>query len=221
MPKGQQKASYIFDRIRNHNFHPIKDGFTYDRDLNTQGVADLKDNDWRVRTFAVRDLIRMDNSVENDLIAALKDRNSHVRHIAAKVLGIIGSESAVSDLVNSLLFDEHEVVRAQAAISLWHIGKKSSLESLKKAKADDNSKDVMHQAELAIYAIEKGYSATPELKKAYEKISEQSFDEVEAGKLAPDFSLPDTANNEWNLSDRIGEKPIVLIWIFATTSFLN
>ncbi|MEX0771036.1 MAG: HEAT repeat domain-containing protein [Balneolaceae bacterium] len=208
-------ASVIFDRIRDHDFHPIKDGFTYDRNLDTQGVADLRDRDWKVRTFAVRDLVQLGNSIEGDLIAALNDRNSHIRHIATKVLGILHSETAVSDLEKTLLEDDDEVVRAQAAVSIWQIGKKRSLGALRKAKTSDESKDVMHQAELAIHAIRKGYTATPELKKAYENISEQTFNEVEEGKKAPDFTLPDTDENEWRLSDKIGEKPIVLIWIFA------
>lgn len=215
METDQHKVSAIFDRIRNHDFHPIKDGFTYDRDLDTQGVANLDDEDWRIRTFAVRDLVRLGDSVENDFIAALNDTDSHVRHAAAKVLGILQSENAVSDLERSLLEDDHEVVRAQAAVSLWHIGNKRSLGALKDAKDSDVSKDVMHQAELAIYAIENSYSATPELKEAYQDISEESLNEVKIGEKAPDFTLPDTDNIEWKLSDKIGEKPIVLIWIFA------
>lgn len=210
-----QRVSAIFDRIKNHDFHPIKDGFTYDRDLDTQGVVDLMDGDWRLRTFAVRDLVRLGDSIEADLIAALNESNSHIRHIAAKVLGILQSEAAVSDLEKSLFEDDHEVVRAQAAVSLWQIGKKRSLEALNHAKANDESKDVMHQAELAIYAIENGYSATPDLKDAWQSINEQSFNQVEIGEKAPDFTLPDTDEEEWKLSDRIGEKPVVLIWIFA------
>lgn len=208
-------VSEIFNRIRNHDFHPIKDGFTYDRNLDTQGVADLTDGDWRVRTMAVGDLVQLGNSIMNDLITGLKDNNFHIRHVAAKVLGILQSEHAVSDLEKVLLEDNHEVVRAQAAVSLWHIGKKRSLQALNKVKKNDNSKDVRHQAELAIYAIQNEYSATQELKKAYQNINDQSFNEVEIGTKPPDFTLPDTGNNEWRLSDKIGEKPIVLIWIFA------
>src|SRR5260370_42492923 len=50
----------ILSQVRKHDFHPIRDGFTFDRHLNTHGVASLNDQDWRVRTLAVRDLVRLD-----------------------------------------------------------------------------------------------------------------------------------------------------------------
>ena len=52
----------ILSRVAAHEFHPIRDGFTYDRDLNKHGVASLEDQDWRVRTLAVRDLVRFATS---------------------------------------------------------------------------------------------------------------------------------------------------------------
>jgi len=39
-------------RVREHAFHPIRDGFTFDRSLDEHGVADLNDGDWRVRLFS-------------------------------------------------------------------------------------------------------------------------------------------------------------------------
>jgi len=209
------EVDQIFDQVRRHDFHPIKDGFTYDKNLDEHGVADLNDRDWEVRTFAARDLVKQGDMIGDNLTEALNDPNEHVRHIAAKVLGIIKYGAGVESLTNTLLNDDHEVVRAQAAVSLWQIGDKRALEALKKSHENDESKDVRHQAELAIHALENGYSATDELKKTYKNIDESSYDSVEVGKKAPDFSLPDTDGNEWRLSDQIGEKPIVLIWIFA------
>lgn len=58
MTTDKQNIAAIFDCIRGHHFHPIKDGFTYDRDLDKEGITDLEDKDWKVRTFAVRGLIR-------------------------------------------------------------------------------------------------------------------------------------------------------------------
>lgn len=38
---------------------------------------------------------------------------------------------------------------------------------------------------------------------------------VECGKATPDVTFHDTEGPNWSLSDVRGEKPVVLIWIFA------
>jgi len=215
MAESRVEIEQIFDRVRTNDFHPIKDGFTYDKNLDEHGVADLNDRDWEVRTYAVRDLVQQGDMIADSLIQALNDSNEHVRHVAAKVLGIIKYEAGVESLTKLLLHDEDEVVRAQAAVSLWQIGIKDALNALKTSNETDESKDVRHQAELAIHALENEYSATRQLEEAYKRIDKSQYNCIEVGKTAPDFSLPDTDDNQWKLSDQIGEKPIVLIWIFA------
>jgi alkyl hydroperoxide reductase subunit AhpC len=215
MKTFQDNILAIFDRIRTHNFHPVRDGFTYDRNLDEHGVADLNDRDWLVRTLAVRDLVRIGKPAENYIISALLDENHHIRHVAAMTAGILRSFKSVENLESTLLEDSHEVVRSQAAVSLWQIGDKDSSRVVKKAEKEDNSKDVRHQAELAAYAIRNNYTAAPELAEAWRNLEEDNFNKVETGKKAPDFELPDTENRKWQLSDHIGEKPVVLIWIFA------
>ncbi|HIL24058.1 MAG TPA: hypothetical protein EYG19_01465 [Verrucomicrobia bacterium] len=44
----------IMQRVSRHSFHPLRNGFTHDRTLKENGVVDLKDQDWQVRTLAVR-----------------------------------------------------------------------------------------------------------------------------------------------------------------------
>ncbi len=48
----------VFRLVSSHEFHPVRNGFTRDRDLGKDGVTSPDDLDWRVRTLAVRDLIR-------------------------------------------------------------------------------------------------------------------------------------------------------------------
>ena len=211
----KEEIKKIVERLRNHDFHPIKDGFTYDKHLNTHGVADLNDDDWIVRTYAVRDLVAMGESVAENLVDLLDDTDKHVRHVAAKVLGIFKAGEAVKPLCHTLLNDKHEVVRAQAAVSLWQIGDPKALDAFNEAWYQDDSKDVRHQAELAKHALEKGISATNHLRKAHEEITENKFNMIEIGKKAPDFALRDTEHNSWQLYDHMGNKPMVLIWIFA------
>lgn len=207
--------SAVLARVRVHDFHPIRDGFTFDRQLNKHGVARLDDQDWRVRTLAVRDLVRLGASGIPALVTALEDKNAHVRHVAAMVLGITRATDAVAALEVTLSKDDDSVVRSQAAIALGQIGQPSSLAAVQAAQKDDKSKDVQHQAELAAYAIEHGKTATPELAKSYAALDESTFGRVQVGKLASDFQLTDTEGKTWRLADFRGNKSVVLIWVFA------
>lgn len=213
--QASAKVSAILSRIASHDFHPIRDGFTFDRQLNKHGVASLDDQDWRVRTLAMRDLVRLGASATPALITALGDKNEHARHVAAMVLGITRATNAVAALERTLREDDDSVVRSQAAIALGQIGQRSSLAAVQAAQKDDKSKDVQHQAELAAYAIEQGKTATPELARAWTALDETKFGRVSVGQPAPDFQLPDTEGKSWRLSDFRGKKPVVLIWVFA------
>lgn len=213
---GNTDVSSVIKRVKNHSFHPIKDGFTYDKDLNVQGVADFDDKDWLVRTLSVRDLVCANGemSVEK-MMHALNDKNPHVRQIVSMALGILGEKKAVESLKMMAAVDPDEVVRAQVVKSLGQINDPGSLEILTSAKENDESKDVRHQAALAEYAVKKGYRVTPELALAFQQLNETNFHQAEIGKTPPMFNLPDTKGNTWDLSDHLGKSPIVLVWIFA------
>lgn len=82
-----KQAEDILDRVRKHDFNPLRDGFTLDRHLNKQGVASLSDKDWLVRTLAVRDLVRLGVPATVALSSALKaaqtdDKSRDVQHQA-------------------------------------------------------------------------------------------------------------------------------------------
>lgn len=205
----------ILQRVAQHSFHPIRGGFTFDRELNKHGVVDLDDRDWLVRTLAVRDLVRAGLPAESEIVAALEHSNAHVRHVAVMSLGIVRSTNAVARLEAVLLKDPDDVVRSQVAQALSQIGQSRSLDVLRLALKDDKSKDVRHQAELALHAIEHGHAATPELAAAYRALDERRFGRAKVGEPAPDFQLPDTDGRVWKLADFRGRKPVVLIWIFA------
>jgi alkyl hydroperoxide reductase subunit AhpC len=214
-PTQPMEIQTILERVAGHEFHPIRDGFTYDRHLDKHGVADLDDPDWGVRLLAVRDLVRLGPTAGPALITALEHTNGHVRHVAAMTLGILEIQDAASALEQALLDDPDDVVRAQAAVALGQIGRQESLRVIRQAQTDDPSKDVRHQAQLTAYAIEQGIRPTPELAAAYVGLDEARLSRVSVGKPAPDFKLSDTEGRNWRLSDFRGEKPVVLIWIFA------
>jgi peroxiredoxin len=210
-----ERTREILQRVAGHEFNPARDGFTFDRHLNQHGVASLGDQDWRVRTLAVRDFVRFGASATPALITALRDRNEHVRHVAAMVLGITRTTNAVGALEKTLHEDGDSVVRSQAAIALGQIGERSSLAAVQAAQKDDESKDVQHQAELAAYAIQHGKTATPELAQAWAALDESKFGHLQVSQPAPDFQLSDTDGKAWRLADFRGKKLVVLIWVFA------
>lgn len=215
MGEAVNPVEQILSRIREYDFHPIRDGFTFDRRLSKRGVADLNDGDWRVRTLAVRDLVRLGADASATLIDALHDTDVQVRYAAVMALGIIREANAVPTMEATLRNDSDSIVRSQAAVALGQIGQKRSLAILRQAQTEDKSRDVQHQAELSAYAIEHGFVAAPELAAAYRRLDETRFNKVRIGKPAIDFELPDTEGRLWRLSDFRGKKPVVLIWIFA------
>jgi hypothetical protein len=84
---AEERVASTLARFRAHTLHPIRDGMTHDRTLGKPGVANFADEDWRVRTLAVRDLVRLGKSAAPPLASALSDPNPHVRHVSAMVLG--------------------------------------------------------------------------------------------------------------------------------------
>jgi hypothetical protein len=206
-----KQIGQILARVNAQDFHPIRDGFTYDRQLNKPGVASLENQDWRVRTLAVRDLVRLGTSATPVLITTLEDENAHVRHVSAMVLGILQATNAVLSLEKVLREDSDAVVRSQAAIALGQIGQRTSLPAVQAAQMDDKSRDVQRQAELTAYAIEHEMRATPALAKSYAALDESTFGRVQAGETARDFQLIDTEGKAWRLSDFRVKKPVVLI----------
>ena len=209
----QASAVDVLARVRAHEYHPVRDGMTYDRTLDRHGVADPNDSDWRVRTLAVRDLVRAGDP--DALSAGLTDANPHVRQISAMALGILRVQAAVPAQIRLLQEDAESFVRSQAAVALGQIGDKTALSAVEGARQADRQHDVQHQCELAAYALREGKPATPELARTYAALDEREFDRVHVGDPAPDFALPDTDGKTWRLSDSRGKAPVVLIWVFA------
>lgn len=204
----------VIDDVANHEFHD-SGSMTQDRILKKSGIANLNDPDWKIRTLAMRDFVRSGEAGIDQLINALSHKIPHVRYLAAAALGVQASESAIPGLQKLLTADPKITVRSQAAISLGLIGSAKALPALEKTLTADKSRDVIHQCELSIHQIKDGQKATPELASAYASLDESKFEIVQVGKAAPDFTLSDTENKNWKLSDYQGKKTVLLIWVFA------
>ena len=205
----------IMQRISQHKFHPLRNGFTHDRTLKKNGVVDLRDQDWQVRTLAVRDLLRLGPGSSPNVSGFLDHANPHVRQISARMLGLWRQERHVQPLKQILNQDAEPVVRAQVAFALGEIGSRAALDLLRVRSKSDPSRDVQHQCELAVHQIEHGIKPEQSLREGYLALDEKKFKSVRVGKPAPEISLRDTEGRLWKLSDYKEKKPVLLIWIFA------
>jgi len=205
----------VFSRVRAHDFHPLgEDRFTIDRALKRHGIADIDDEDWRVRLLAVRDLVGAGSAHAGEIAQGLTDPNMQVRYLSAMALGVLRAEEAVPSLERAVREDTDPLVRSQAVIALGDLESAGSLELLRERQASDPSRDVRHQCELSIDQIQKQMGATDELRAAFASLDPSTFEAVRVGEAAPGFTLPDTEDAPWSLADHRGQW-VVLVWVFA------
>ena len=194
----------ILDRVSNHDF---------EKNSGYDGVPDTGDKAWRVRILAIRDLVRAGEAHAGEMVAALGDSNRHVRHVATVAIGVLQLKEAGPKLMELLAEDNDPVVRGQAAQALGQIGYRKALKALEEVKVGRN---VIHRAKLAALRLKTaGDSKNTVLLEAWKGLDEKTFETMEVGKGAPDFTLKDTKGKAWTLSELKGKKTVVLIWIFA------
>lgn len=203
----------IAARVADHTFSPIDNGFTVDPDTEYDGVSDLRSADWRVRTLAVRDLVRMGRHDLSSIVELLGHKSEHVRQIVAMSLGVLRAESAAEPLSRRLRHDPDPVVRSHAAIALGQIG--APRDAVAGPLDNEDHTDVRHQCAVALDRIEQDAPVEPEVAEQFAALDESTFGRVQPGDPAPDFTLEDTEGNDWSLSDARGESTVVLLWIFA------
>ena len=203
-------------RVRAHDFHPLDERrFTIDRALKQNGVADLDDTDWKVRLLTVRDLVRAGKDAAPRIAQGLSDPNVQVRYVCAVALGVLKAASASDDLQRVVREDADALARSQAVMALGQIESAGSLDLLRGCLEKDPSRDVRHQCELAIGQIQKKMGATDELSAAFRALDPATFETVQTGAPAPDFTLPDTEGQAWRLGHFKDKNWVVLIWVFA------
>jgi len=97
----------------------------------------LKDESWLVRINSREALLQIGEAAAEQLITALKDKNSSARWQAAWVLGRTKSQQATEALIEALA-DDNWMVSDEAAIALTKINSKNVVGSLRDALKDKN-----------------------------------------------------------------------------------
>lgn len=210
-------VSKIFDRVNTHNFHPLNDenSMTQDRNLKVAGIADLNDENWKVRLLAVRDLVRAGQNSTAEITKGLTHPSANVRQVCAMALGILNAKQSVTELEAVVKNDSNAMVRSQAAIALGQMESAKSVTLLREAFKNDPSRDMQHQCELAIHQIENKKGVTDKQLNAFLLLDESTFETVKEGSIAPNFLLDDTEGKPWQLNDFRNKQWVVLIWVFA------
>jgi len=210
-------VSKIVDRVNTHNFHLLNDenSMTQDRNLKVAGIADLNNEDWKVRLLAVRDLVRAGQNSTAEITKGLTHPSANVRQVCAMALGILNAKQSATELGAVVKNDSNAMVRSQAAIALGQMESEKSVTLLREAFKNDPSRDVQHQCELAIYQIENKKGVTDKQLNAFLLLNESTFETVKEGSIAPNFLLDDTEGKSWQLNDFRNKQWVVLIWVFA------
>jgi len=211
-PRPPPSAEEIADRV-DAQLRPVDNGFTIDPDTGADGVSDLQNTDWRVRTLAVRDLVRRGLKTLAPVRDLLTHDNEHVRQTVAMALGLLRDEAASDLLTDRLCEDPHPVVRSQAAIALGQIGGPG--EAVEKSLTTEEHTDVRHQCAIALDRIRKNEPVESAVAEQFADLDTSTFGRVREGDPAPPFTLEDTGGQEGSLSDLRGVKTVVLIWVFA------
>src|SRR6056297_3980860 len=211
-----ERVHDVFNRINNHRFHPLNDDatFTSDRKLQKDGIADLNDEDWKIRLLCVRDLVLALPDHASEVRRGLEHSDQHVRQITAQAIAVGRDKPSIAALKRLLASDPSALVRSQAAMSLGQLEATEAIALLEGKFRSDASRDVRHQCELALDQIATRAGASEDQYQAFRSLDESQFERANIGKLAPEFSLKDTAGETWSLENQRGEW-VVLVWIFA------
>ena len=202
----------ILARVEPHPFAPIENGFTVDPDTGYDGVTDRENTDWRVRTLAVRDLVRVGVDDIGPVIDTLSHDRPAVRQLGALALGILGADDASDPLTQRLRSDPDPVVRAHAAVALGQIG--TANETVSRLADTADHRDVRHQCTVAQARIDQGEAVEPAVADEWAALDPSSFGRAQEGTPAPDIALEDTDGHTWRLADQRG-RTVVLLWVFA------
>ncbi len=164
------------------------------------------DRGWKDRVAAEFEII---NAADlQSLRNALRDRDSFVRAMAARALGIRADKTAADALADLAVSDPEYWVRSRAVESLGLL--KMKPEIIERAKKDSDG-GVTWVARMAAGQLEKDTDFASLMREAYAPgIRRDAMGSATVGRPAPDFSARTSGGRVFKLSEVLGKKPIAL-----------
>ena len=203
------------DAVTNHPFRPVADGMTIEPSSEKAGVEDFSNDDWLVRTRALRDLVRAGGREPGALVSALREESAEVRYLAAAALGILEADEGLDALHDLLTSAPESTVRSQAAISLGQIAAPASERVLEGALSAEEHRDVEPQCRIALDAIRAGGESQRRMRETVAALDERTFRDTRPGDVIESASLPSVDGEEWLLEAHLSGRALLLLWVFA------
>jgi hypothetical protein len=186
-----QQPSSPLERYRNLEYPPTVENF---------------DKGWKDRVALDFEIV---NTADlKSLRAALKDKDTFVRAMAARALGIRADRESADALAELAKTDPDYIVRIRAVESLGFLKMKADVvEAAKK----DKDLGVVWTANLAAEQFKSDTDYAAQLRQAFaEGIQREAMGAAKVGKPAPDFTALTTDGKTFKLSTVLGRKPIAI-----------
>ena len=176
------------------------------RRLEFPPIVENFDKGWKDRVALEYEIINAGDL--KALRAALADKNSYVRSMAARALGILGDKSSADALADLLKTDPEYSVRIRAVEALGVL--KMKPEAIELAKKDKNAA-VQWTAQIAAGQLKSDIDDAAYVRQAYAAgIKREAMGSAQVGKPAPDFTAQTSDGKPFKLSSVLGKKPIAI-----------
>ena len=169
------------------------------------------DESWKAYALTLRALVALNTKAIPDLIKGCGHPNAQVRALCARTLGFLKAQKATGALIK-LLGDKHSPVTLLAADALGQIQDPKGLAALKQARTKQKMGDVLLHISKA---LDRKVGLESDVQKQILKMTPKNIGSAKVGVKAPEFTLMDSDNKPWALSDFKGKKAVVLVFNYG------
>ena len=179
-------------------------------------IRPLDDDDWQFRMLALRGLSKLGASAGDELLKTIKSGEAPSRILAAQVLGYLGSDVSVTQLLDLLEKESNPSVRLYLVDAIGMMGKGAEVsDALQDLRNNEPNGDVKKHIG---YVLERGaIKVGPDVLQTLRDFDDQSIASARLCKPAPNFRLKTANGAEIQLSQFRGKQPVVLVFIYGDT----